>query len=122
MNVNEVSLFCDTCNDRFTSNIELTEHVEKHHTESRNLHIPNDVQISITCKFCEKAFSTKIDLMIHKKKEHVETIEQCWDFSAGKCILGRRTVGSVIILLRILPRIVLSATFVKKACQVCLNY
>ena len=40
----EVSFACEICNDRFLSNIELKEHGEKHHRDSRNL----------KCKFCDE--------------------------------------------------------------------
>jgi hypothetical protein len=83
----ELSLFCQICNDRFTTNHELTAHGEKHHG-SRSTHIPNE--IDFVCNFCEKIFLTKKVLMVHKKKEHVETIAQCWNFSAGNCILEEK--------------------------------
>ena len=74
----EVSLFCEICNDRFTTNLELTAHGEKHHRES----------ISIQYKFCDEAYTNKRDLMMHNKQVHIETVSPCWNFSLGNCEFG----------------------------------
>ena len=76
----EVSFACEICNDRFLSNIELKEHGEKHHRDSRNL----------KCKFCDACYQNKKELMWHNKEMHIETVSTCWNYSLGTCVFGEQ--------------------------------
>ena len=82
----EVCFECNICNDSFITELELTAHIQKHHSElGSNDSIHTD---SLACNFCEEKFIKHGDLMSHKKKMHSEKVAICWKFLAGNCILG----------------------------------
>ena len=106
----EVGSFqCDKCNQQFSANWNLKNHIRDHHEEARgeciyyqqgrcnfsesecwNSHRAKEVEVrpnkeDFKCFSCHMMFKTKSGMFKHRKIKHIDEVPECRKYQVGEC-------------------------------------
>ena len=104
--VDDNSLSCEFCDDKFARLRELMQHKKKQHAENVNLcwnyaggkcefgdtkcwfsHV-NKSESIFECTSCDKTFPVKAKLLHHRKNTHLDSVQNCSNMISGFCKYG----------------------------------